>query len=176
MPYLYHIRAEGMLMSIRTIIKITEQAKLGFAACMLVLTLTGGLLQGRIAYADESGKGCAESVLDIALPELESQIALTHEYDKEKFFKTTVQSFDSGQALFSISGFELQEFDSDEVNIDNTYASGEDLGGLVADVTDYDSGSLEAGDILKAVPSITTKDEKTLGILMPPFAYFSKKF
>lgn len=31
-------------------------------------------------------------------------------------------------------------------------------------------------DILKAVPSISTEDNKTLGLLIPPFAYFAKRF
>lgn len=35
---------------------------------------------------------------------------------------------------------------------------------------------LEKEDILNAVPSISTGDKKTLGLLIPPFAYFAKKF
>lgn len=35
---------------------------------------------------------------------------------------------------------------------------------------------LEKEDILKAVPSISTEDNKTLGLLIPPFAYFAKRF
>jgi hypothetical protein len=35
---------------------------------------------------------------------------------------------------------------------------------------------LKKEDILNAVPSISTKDNKTLGLLIPPFAYFAKKF
>ena len=31
-------------------------------------------------------------------------------------------------------------------------------------------------DILRAVPSISTEDNKTLGLIIPPFAYFAKKF
>jgi hypothetical protein len=36
--------------------------------------------------------------------------------------------------------------------------------------------SLKKEDILKAVPSISTEDNKTLGLLIPPFAYFAKRF
>ena len=36
--------------------------------------------------------------------------------------------------------------------------------------------SLKKEDILKAVPSISTQDNKTLGLLIPPFAYFAKRF
>jgi len=35
---------------------------------------------------------------------------------------------------------------------------------------------LKKEDILKAVPSISTEDNKTLGLLIPPFAYFAKRF
>lgn len=35
---------------------------------------------------------------------------------------------------------------------------------------------LKKEDILKSVPSISTEDNKTLGLLIPPFAYFSKRF
>jgi len=35
---------------------------------------------------------------------------------------------------------------------------------------------LKKEDILSAVPSISTEDNKTLGLLIPPFAYFAKKF
>ena len=36
--------------------------------------------------------------------------------------------------------------------------------------------SIKKEDILKAVPSISTEDNKTLGLLIPPFAYFAKRF
>ena len=36
--------------------------------------------------------------------------------------------------------------------------------------------SLKKEDILKAVPGISTQDNKTLGLLIPPFAYFAKRF
>lgn len=36
--------------------------------------------------------------------------------------------------------------------------------------------NLKKEDILKAVPSISTDDNKTLGLLIPPFAYFAKRF
>ena len=48
------------------------------------------------------------------------------------------------------------------------YAKPEDL--------EIKSGKLKKDDILKSVPSISTEDKKTLGLLIPPFAYFAKKF
>ena len=164
-------------MSQTIVTKMIDQAKRGFLLSSLaVLMLTAGLVPTELVNAYEDGKECAGSVLDVGLPELEPEIALPRGYNKEKLFKTTVQSFESGSAPFSIKGFEIEGFDGAKPGADSTYASGEDFGGLDANVTEYESGSLEAGDILKAVPSISTKDEKTLGILVPPFAYFSKKF
>jgi hypothetical protein len=40
----------------------------------------------------------------------------------------------------------------------------------------YETESIEAGDILRSIPSITTENNKTLGLIIPPFAYFAKKF
>lgn len=157
---------------VKKIIDLTKWALLSYLA---VLTLTTGLEPG-VAYAGENGKECAELVFDLGLPEPEREIVISSEFDKEKLYKSAVESFDSDSELFSVYGFEVAEFGDDESESGNTYASGEDLGGLDREVSDYESDSLKAGDILRAVPSITTKDEKTLGILMPPFAYFSKKF
>ncbi len=164
-------------MSKTTVTNIMELTKWAFLSYLAVLTLTVGF-EPRVAYASENGKECAEFVFDFGLPELEPEIALPTIYNKENLFKTTVQFFDSGSALFSIDGFEIGKLDSNEPEDDSTYATEEDLGvgGLDSEVSEYESDSLKAGDILKAVPSITTKDEKTLGILVPPFAYFSKKF
>lgn len=97
-------------------------------------------------------------------------------YDGDQSFTTTVVSLSSGQGLFSIGVFEIIVIENDNVKIYNTVASGEGYGSLSPSVLEYKSGSLEAGDILHSIPSITTKDEKMLGVLIPPFAYFSKKF
>jgi len=41
---------------------------------------------------------------------------------------------------------------------------------------EYETESIKAGDILRSIPSISTEDNKTLGLIIPPFAYFAKKF
>jgi len=45
-----------------------------------------------------------------------------------------------------------------------------------SDVPEVKTEKLKKEDILSAVPSISTEDNKTLGLLIPPFAYFAKKF
>lgn len=40
----------------------------------------------------------------------------------------------------------------------------------------YETKPLEKEAILRTIPSITTDDNKTLGLIIPPFAYFAKKF
>lgn len=47
---------------------------------------------------------------------------------------------------------------------------------IKAVVTEYRANSVTAGDILRSLPVVSIKDEQTLGIIIPPFAYFAKKF
>lgn len=41
---------------------------------------------------------------------------------------------------------------------------------------EFKAKSLTAGDILRSIPSVSTDNEHTVGILLPPFGYFVKKF
>jgi len=45
-----------------------------------------------------------------------------------------------------------------------------------SDELEIKTEKLRKEDILRAVPSISTEDNKTLGLFIPPFAYFAKKF
>ncbi len=45
-----------------------------------------------------------------------------------------------------------------------------------SDELEIKTEKLRKEDILRAVPSISAEDNKTLGLLIPPFAYFAKKF
>ena len=47
---------------------------------------------------------------------------------------------------------------------------------IKAVVTEYRANSVTAGDILRSLPVVSIKDEQTIGIIIPPFAYFAKKF
>lgn len=164
-------------MSKTTVTKIMGLTKWALMSYLAVLTLTVGI-EPPAVYAGENGKECAEVVFEIGPPELAPQIVMIPEFDKEKLFEEAVMSIDLGNAPFNVNGFEVGMFDTDGPVDENAYATEEDLGvdGLDAEVSEYEADTLKAGDILKAVPSIATKDEKTLGILVPPFAYFSKKF
>ncbi len=45
-----------------------------------------------------------------------------------------------------------------------------------SDELEIKTEKLRKEDILRAVPSISAEDNKTLGLIIPPFAYFAKKF
>jgi len=69
---------------------------------------------------------------------------------------------------------ETNDFSADSKNYskaDETeflYTKSEDL--------EVKTEKLRKEDILRTVPSISTEDNKTLGLIIPPFAYFAKKF
>jgi len=69
---------------------------------------------------------------------------------------------------------ETNDFSIDEGNYSEAeetefvYTNSEDL--------EIKAEKLNKEDILSAVPSISSEDNKTLGLLIPPFAYFAKKF
>ena len=65
---------------------------------------------------------------------------------------------------FSIDVKNYSEADETEF----VYTNSEDL--------EIKTEKLKKEDILSAVPSISSEDNKTLGLLIPPFAYFAKKF
>ena len=146
------------------------------AAALFVVVAFGLMLTAVHGYADESSGKCAYSILDVGLPELEKEYSVPEEYDKQKLFKSTVESYNSGADLFNVNGLAFEKFAGVREDNGSAFSSEDELSGLGAEVPEFETGKLETGDILKAVPSITTKDEKTIGILVPPFAYFSKKF
>lgn len=145
-----------------------KNAKL-FLFSLILLGLGVILLPADNAQAGQNGKECPESVLDVGMPEIEPEYSIPEEYDKENLFTDTVSSFKSGDALFRIDGFVLDPEDISQPDADVNFST-------ELEASQYQPDSLNKGDILKAIPSITTEDDKTLGILVPPFAYFSKKF
>ena len=72
---------------------------------------------------------------------------------------------------YYVDGIKLTRYDGDNSEADETefiYAK--------ASIPEYETESIKARDILRSIPSITTEDNKTLGLIIPPFAYFAKKF
>ena len=144
---------------------------------LALIILVAGALPLQTALADEGSIDCTLAILGLGMPELESQADIPVQADKTNIFKTTLDDYNMGKPLISGPdvGFEFVVRDEEEED-ENTEGERMESKQLEAEVARYESSSLEKGDILKAVPSITTKDDKTLGIFVPPFAYFSKKF
>ena len=70
-----------------------------------------------------------------------------------------------------VDGIELARAQIDNTGVEET--------GFIYTKTvtpEYETESIKAGDILRSIPSISTEDNKTLGLIIPPFAYFAKKF
>jgi hypothetical protein len=143
---------------------------------MLTLIVAAAFLFPQPSYSDESEAVEFSHVLDFNLPEYEVVLVLPESYDKDKLFNTTVKSFNAGQALFTINGFELDETENNTLEIKIAADSREELSALAPSAVEYKSEPMKASDILRNIPSITTEDDRTIGVLIPPFAYFSKKF
>lgn len=135
-----------------------------FLAATAALLLPAGYVQ-----AGQNGKECPGSVLDVGMPEIEPQYSIPEEYDKENLFADTIETFKSGESFFRLEGLVHNGTKVENPETEITFST-------EMTVSDYQPDSLDKGDILKAIPSISTEDDKTLGILVPPFAYFSKKF
>jgi len=72
---------------------------------------------------------------------------------------------------YYVDGIKLTRYDGNNPEADETefiYAK--------ASIPQYETKSIEVGDILRSIPSISTEDNNTLGLIIPPFAYFTKKF
>lgn len=128
------------------------------------------------AQAGQNGKECPQSVHDVGMPEIDPQFSLPEEYDKENLFADTIETFKSGESFFRLEGYVNNGTRIEQPEAQITFSTEGDQVVLNEEPAEYEPDSLDKGDILKAIPSISTEDDKTLGILVPPFAYFSKKF
>lgn len=128
------------------------------------------------AQAGQNGNECPGSALDLGMPEIEPQYSLPEEYDKENLFTDTIETFKSGESFFRLEGFVSNGTGINQPEAEISFSTDRDSVVLKSEAAEYQPDSLDKGDILKAIPSISTEDDKTLGILVPPFAYFSKKF
>jgi len=59
---------------------------------------------------------------------------------------------------------------------DNRGIDGNELSRIKVVVPEYKANSVTVGDILRSIPVPSIKNEQTLGVIIPPFAYFAKKF
>ena len=84
---------------------------------------------------------------------------LSLESSEETFINEFMESNDFSAGANNYSEADQKEF---------VYTNSEEL--------EIKTEKLKKEDILSAVPSISTEDNKTLGLLIPPFAYFAKKF
>ncbi len=72
---------------------------------------------------------------------------------------------------YDAEGIKLARNDGDDFGADET-----EFTFTKTVMPEYETESIKASDILRTIPSITTQDNKTLGLIIPPFAYFAKKF
>ena len=73
--------------------------------------------------------------------------------------------------LLNSNGFKLFGDERNKTGID-----GYEFRRIKVVVPEYKANSVTAGDILRSIPAIAITDEQTLGVIIPPFAYFAKKF
>jgi hypothetical protein len=73
--------------------------------------------------------------------------------------------------LLNSNGLKLFGDERDKTGID-----GNELSRIKVVTPEYKANSVTVGDILRSIPVLSIKDEQTLGVIIPPFAYFAKKF
>jgi hypothetical protein len=90
---------------------------------------------------------------------------------KDDTFNKEIKLLPDRAGLLNSNGFKLFGDERDNKGID-----GYELSRIKVIVPEYKANSVTAGDILRSIPAIAITDEQTLGVIIPPFAYFAKKF
>jgi hypothetical protein len=90
---------------------------------------------------------------------------------KDDTFNKEIKLLPDRADLHNSNGFKLFGDERDKKGI-----SGYELSRIKVVVSEYKEYSVTAGDILRSIPVVSIKDEQTLGVIIPPFAYFAKKF
>jgi hypothetical protein len=90
---------------------------------------------------------------------------------KDDTFNKEIKLLPDRADLLNSNGLKLFGDQRDKTRID-----GNELSRIKVVVPEYKANSVTAGDILRSIPAIAIKDEQTLGVIIPPFAYFAKKF
>ncbi|GJM16350.1 MAG: hypothetical protein DHS20C13_16770 [Thermodesulfobacteriota bacterium] len=108
------------------------------------------------------------------LPLLLIDFSFAEEETEDKQILISKLTLENSEETLINDFMESNDFSTDAKNHSETdqtefvYTNSEEL--------EIKTEKLKKEDILSAVPSITTEDNKTLGLLIPPFAYFAKKF
>ena len=106
-------------------------------------------------------------VFGVAIEENETAAKADTESRDSEIYKD-IKLLPDREASYNLKGLNL---------FANDTGTGEyDVSSVYVVVPEYTSKSIRAGDILSKVPSVRSEDEKTIGILVPPFGYFAKKF
>lgn len=110
----------------------------------------------------------------LTLPLLSVEFSYAEESDKDKQLLISRLSLDTPDEFFLENFMQLNVFSVDTNN--NSITEETEFVYLESQAPEVNTEKLKKENILKAVPSISTEDNKTLGLLIPPFAYFAKKF
>ncbi|MGB3729354.1 MAG: hypothetical protein WBA70_08925 [Thermodesulfobacteriota bacterium] len=110
----------------------------------------------------------------IALPLLSAAFSIAEEISKDGPILISKLSMDTPVNSVIEQFMETKDFSIDETNYSE--ADETKFAYMNSDELEIKTEKLQKEDILKAVPSLSTEDNKTLGLLIPPFAYFAKKF
>jgi hypothetical protein len=144
-------------------IKITISAILLFLVCSVLSTPS--------AFANEGCKEDEISTTELSLDKPDDEIIRpvidTNDITLEEEIKLLPDLNDG----YSAEGIKLARVQGDN-------SEGDEMEFIFTKtvIPQYETESLKASDILGAIPNISTEDNKTLGLLIPPFAYFAKKF
>lgn len=114
------------------------------------------------------------AVVIFALPLLSATFIIAEETNKDdQILIPNLNSYTPDDSIVE-KFMETKNFSIDDTNYSETDET--QFAYTNSDELEIKTEKLKKEDILKAVPSISTEDKKTLGLLIPPFAYFARKF
>ena len=105
-------------------------------------------------------------VSDEAYEEKETSWARVEEIGGRAELTSDIELLPDWDAVRTLTGLDM--FGDENVPGSNEIAS--------VRVSEFKAESVTAADLLRSIPSIATENEETLGIVIPPFVYFAKKF
>ncbi len=119
-----------------------------------------------------ANEGCTNNGISITKPDKSDDATIHQAIDtNDTALKKEIKLLADLNDGYYADGIKLARNEGDNTGVDET-----EFVYTKAAVSEYETESIEAGDILRSIPSISTEDNKTLGLIIPPFAYFAKKF